>query len=363
MTRQYKINILKRGDVRPEGNDIFSFNAWPTVGKLKDGTIMVTYSGLRTRHIDPFGTILGCYSRDEGETWTNPVILTNTALDDRDGGLYVLKNGSVFVTSVSNTIAFQRSVADYYDRTKEETAFYNAYLDMLNVEKDEKTLYPKFVYSKDGYVFDKKLYEMPVATPHGPFSDKDDNLYICGTIYENGLQQKDLALYKINKDFTFEKIYHFEGCVNEWNLYEPFGVFLEDGSIVIYFRAQKIEIDDCGKQMKVLKTISHDGGKTFSPIEESGIAGGPPHIMKTSSGLYIFSYGYRNEPFGQMVAISEDGITWSEGFNLDGNSAIFDLGYPSTIELSDNKFMTVYYQTNNKYNKQGIKYTIWEINH
>ena len=75
----------------------------------------------------------------------------------------------------------------------------------------------------------------------------------------------------------------------------------------------------------------------------------------------ICSYGYRNEPFGQMVAISRDGINWDKDYNLDGNSAIYDLGYPSTVELSQNRFMTVYYQSNDKSNKQGIKYTIWEI--
>ena len=64
-----------------------NYFGWPTAARLQNGTIAVVASGLRLRHICPFGKTVISYSNDEGQTYTLPAPVIDTVLDDRDGGI------------------------------------------------------------------------------------------------------------------------------------------------------------------------------------------------------------------------------------------------------------------------------------
>jgi hypothetical protein len=56
------------------------------------------------------------------------------------------------------------------------------------------------------------------------------------------------------------------------------------------------------------------------------------------------SYGYRRTPFGNEARVSTDkGRTWQEPVKLSADGS-GDLGYPSTVELSDGAMLTVWYE-------------------
>jgi sialidase-1 len=58
------------------------------------------------------------------------------------------------------------------------------------------------------------------------------------------------------------------------------------------------------------------------------------------------TYGYRRAPSGNQGRFSPDrGRTWSEPFTISSDGTAGDLGYPSTVELSDGAFLTVWYET------------------
>ena len=59
----------------------FRYQAWPTVTRGTDGTIFAGVSGHRLNHICPFGKDLMYVSKDEGETWSCPIIINDTYLD------------------------------------------------------------------------------------------------------------------------------------------------------------------------------------------------------------------------------------------------------------------------------------------
>ncbi|MBQ3075681.1 MAG: hypothetical protein IJC26_06390, partial [Clostridia bacterium] len=67
----------------------FRYQAWPTIAKGEDGTLYAVSSGHRLGHVCPFGKNLMVKSLDQGETWSSPVIVNDTYLDDRDAGLLV----------------------------------------------------------------------------------------------------------------------------------------------------------------------------------------------------------------------------------------------------------------------------------
>ena len=57
------------------------------------------------------------------------------------------------------------------------------------------------------------------------------------------------------------------------------------------------------------------------------------------------TYGYRRKPFGNQAQISGDeGATWSEPFAISEDGIGGDLGYPSTVELDDGSFVSVWYE-------------------
>ena len=139
-------------------------------------------------------------------------------------------------------------------------------------------------------------------------------------------------------------------------LCEPHVMELPDGCLLGAFR-----IDKAGT-MTIVTTRSRDGGRTWSVPERTGICGGPPHLMRHSSGALILSYGRRAEPFGQRAAVSHDnGQSWSEEYVLDNCPESKDLGYASTAELPDGSLITVYYQRCPGDSFGSILYTKWNL--
>jgi hypothetical protein len=57
-----------------------------------------------------------------------------------------------------------------------------------------------------------------------------------------------------------------------------------------------------------------------------------------------------------------DGETWSDEKVIFDNAPDNDLGYPSTVELSDGSLLTVYYQKYKAGEKCSLLYTKWNIN-
>jgi len=71
----------------------------------------------------------------------------------------------------------------------------------------------------------------------------------------------------------------------------------------------------------------------------------PSHLLRLRDGRLMMSYGYRRPPFGNQVRLSTDhGKTWSAPHNISGDGIGGDLGYPSTVEVEPNRFVTVWYE-------------------
>ena len=78
------------------------YEAFPDVCRLKDGRLFcVFYDGyghIAFPNAEIFktgGRISGCYSSDEGKTWSNPFVIFDSPFDDRDPSLTVLDDGTL----------------------------------------------------------------------------------------------------------------------------------------------------------------------------------------------------------------------------------------------------------------------------
>ena len=76
----------------------FGYFGWPSIARLADGTLIAGASGLRWSHICPWGKSVLSESHDGGKTWTEPHVVHDSPLDDRDVGVVALGGQSVMIT-------------------------------------------------------------------------------------------------------------------------------------------------------------------------------------------------------------------------------------------------------------------------
>lgn len=338
----------------------FGYYGWPSITKLKDGTLVVSASGLRHAHIDPWGKTVLFYSKDEGQTWTGPNIINDTPLDDRDVGLLTLDDGSVLASW------FTLDIKSYTTRDGKHTLKDPKMLEELEYW-DARTIEhyagSYVMKSQDGYTFGERI-RVPVTAPHGPIQLKDGSLFYLGRIFHSFHVKRGIVAYKsYDRGLTWEEV----GIVNTEPFdvnycHEPHAVELDDGKIIGMIRYQK----DC---FTFFQIESEDGGKTWSTPIALDAKGSPPHLLKHSSGALVCVYGYRgypktnqNGPYGQMVMISYDnGKTWEKDLCLRLDSDSIDLGYPASVELDDKSIFTIYYQQARPDHLPGILWSRWTL--
>ncbi len=359
------MKIKKIGDVKtvmcnPEG--VHKYFGWPTAARLQNGRIAVVASGNRLSHVCPFGKAVISYSEDEGESYTSPAPVIDTVLDDRDGGIATFGEKGVIVTSFNNTAAFQKACLDEGKciPDKELNAYAGAYINSIDPEEEKRVLGATFKISHDCGVTFGELKISPITSPHGPCELSDGTLLWVGTVYDDSEEkikngENSIKTYKIDPcNGNMEYVGEIENIDIDGEKVcscEPHAVQAADGRIIAHIRVQHFDDRKSGI-FTVYQSESEDLGKTWTtPHAILDIMGGsPPHILKTKSGVLVGTYGYRKcDPFGVKAMVSFDnGKTWDCDHYLYENHVGHDLGYPSTVELSDGSFLTVFYAVTEK---------------
>lgn len=109
-------------------------------------------------------------------------------------------------------------------------------------------------------------------------------------------------------------------------------------------------------------TVSYNAGLAWTKPKSTPIFGQPAHLLKLKNNMIVCTYGYRKKPYGVRVVVSHDnGETWDirNEIILRDDGFTWDLGYPMTIELENNKLLTVYY-FNDDSRIRFIAGTVWE---
>lgn len=384
ITEQAKVICANR-------NSIHNYFAWPTVARLPGGALAVVASGLRIKHVDPFGKGMICYSFNEGRTWTPPAVVLDTPLDDRDCGITVFGE-NVMLTSFNNQICTQMdwlvtekdheigtlspdSEIQLYDNgcLDSRKAYIEGYLKYVNAQKAEADfLGSTYRISTDGGFTFGPVKKAPVTAPHGPAAAPNGTLYYIGYPFGAVNTPNNLQCWHMGKDGNFqltgyipnipERMYGMELCS-----YEPHAVVLPDGKILVHIRVQTPYTGEHATLCFTLwQSESADGGKTFTPphrISNDEQLGAPPHLLQLKDGTLICVLGLREPPFGIRAIVSQDeGNTWSKPFTLYDNQGIsLDLGYPASVELNDGRILTVFYAHPEPGAPAEIMQVIWKI--
>lgn len=364
-----KVKVIENGTVY-DNQQPFGYSAWPTCTVLNDGGIAVVFSGNRLWHVCPFGRLYLTKSYDGAKTWTKAETIINTVLDDRDGGICVFgKNkDKIFVSSFTNTAELQTDIIK--NMRPDLLPVNDAYYDYLFSKYDKTEIYEKnlggtcAVSNDNGKTFSDFVL-LPVHTPHGPCVDKNGELIFVGKALQDKerygkyaalskgfymLTSKDGISWTVKSKVVDGDIPEYEG------LSESHAVVLPSGRILVQIRYN-------GKDKHgICQTYSDDGGKTFGALRFVIEKGFPPHLKLLKNGDVLSSYGYRFDDMGIRARISKDGgDSWSDELLIVAHSKNPDLGYPTTVELTDGTFLTVYYMIPEGCKNAGIYYTKWCI--
>jgi hypothetical protein len=91
---------------------------------------------------------------------------------------------------------------------------------------------------------------------------------------------------------------------------------------------------------------SEDGGQTWSDWQGLGFVGHAPDLYRLDCGVVLSAFREINDEFTQQwvsfMHSLDGGRTWSEPTRIEDCGAL-ECGYPSMVELDQNRLLIVYY--------------------
>lgn len=355
-----------QGIIYRNTDSFFGYCGWPSVCHDDDGVLYAVCSGFRAAHICPFGKTLLFKSFDDGKTWSIPMVINDTWLDDRDVGILCLGGNTLMVSWFTHPT--QVYLNKYSGSIRNSWGGSGGVLDQYPTIPEEHSQGGSFVrVSYDGGMTWGETVQVPVSAPHGPVLRRDGSLlYLGKEMYaKDGLEIDCVAAYE-SRDMgkTWQRL-----CVLDkdddipWVCYdEPHAIELDDGRILGSIRW---EGPSDAPHPVLHQTFSADGGRTWSAILPTDLAGTrytPPHLFRHSSGALIQTFGRREIPYGERAAVSyNNGESWQDEYILNDTGCTVDLGYAATTELSDGSLLTVYYQAYEGDTHPSLLCTRWNL--
>ncbi len=339
------MKVLENGIIYHNPNSFFGYCGWPSVCKDDEGVLYAICSGFRLDHVCPFGKTVLFKSWDEGKTWSVPMVVNDSWMDDRDAGIVYLGGKSILVTWFNLHIsAYSTGFKGYTDKWSASRGVVAMY-DTVPPEYAQGGSYVRV--SHDGGLTWGDVVRVPVSAPHGPILCRDGRLLYLGKEHcSYGVENPGVVAAWESRDqgATWTKAGEIPTppAGTSWeNFWEPHCLELPDGKLLGIIRAQGNEV---AHGFTMYQSVSEDGGKTWSEMVCLGISGSPPHLLQHSSGAVVLVFGRREGPCEERAILSYDGgKTWGEEITLrEGFDS--DLGYPASVELSDGSIMTLYYQ-------------------
>lgn len=319
------------------------YHGWPTLTRRRNGELVLVYSGGREAHVCPFGRIELMTSSDDGRTWSEPRVLIETTLDDRDAGVLETRRGTLLVTTFTS-LAYE-PILDAAVKEgrwpKEQLDRWLAASARMSAAERSGLLGQWMIRSEDGGRNWSPPYSSIVDSPHGPIQLADGRLLYAGKELWTG--ERRVGFCESRDD---GRTWHWLATlpVRPGDLaahyHELHAVETKSGRLVVHIRN-----DNPQDGQETLQSESNDGGRSWTTPHRIGVWGLPSHLLRLRDQRLVMSYGHRRPPFGNQVRVSADeGVTWSAPLILSADGTNVDLGYPSTIELPDRSLLTVWYE-------------------
>lgn len=341
------------------------YHGWPTLTRRKNGELLVVCSGGRETHVCPFGRVELIRSFESGETWTYARTILDGPIDDRDAGILETPKGSLLVTTFTS-LAYEpglhKAEADAEQgkptMPAEKLARWQAVHRRLPAGEHQQHLGCWMLRSEDGGLNWSPAYRVPLNSPHGPTNLADGRQFYAGVaLWENGRKVGTSFSEDDGKTWSPLAELPVRDGDDASNYHELHAVEAADGRLIVQIRNH-----NTANKGETLQTHSMDGGKTWADPYAIGVWGLPSHLLRLSDDRLLMTYGYRRDPLGNQARISSDnGQTWSAPMIIYGEATSGDLGYPSTVEISPGKLVTVWYEKLKDSSFAQLRMADWQL--
>jgi hypothetical protein len=324
------------------------YHGWPTLTRRSNGQLLVVWSGGREAHVCPFGRVEMMRSDDDGQTWSWPRVLMDSAIDDRDAGVLETARGSILVTTFTS-LAYESILTRAEETSGDQSSAWpedklrrwQAAHHRIDADQRQAELGVWMIRSTDGGVTWSARYDCLVDSPHGPIQLSDGRLLYAGKDLWRG--EHRVGFCESTDDgatWSWLAILPTREGDTHTNYHELHAVETADGRLLAQIRNH-----NKNNARETLQAESSDGGQTWSTPQSIGVWGLPSHLLRLADDRLLMTYGHRRTPYGNQARVSEDhGRTWSEPVIVSGDGAGGDLGYPSTVQLDDGSLVSVWYE-------------------
>lgn len=271
------------------------------------------------------------FSADEGATWSQPVLVNDSPIDDRNPAFGVAKSGDLVV-------GFYRT-ANYDASGKYDPHLGKEMSTWVTRSKDggKTWLPPTPIDCKDiGY---GSPYGRILTLPNGTmlmaiYGDVVGSKGIVKTRYESSY------IYRSTDDgLTWRRLAQIgreKGQFNETALLRT-----KSGRLIAAVRSRALEL---------WTSVSDDEGATWSdPKKQTPVNVHPADLLEVPRGVLLLA-GNRIGPFGVigMVGNTEGEFDYARRFTVVDTASSRDCGYPSATMRKDGKVLVLYYASSDK---------------
>jgi len=295
------------------------YAAFPDICRLPNGDLFcVFYSGYG--HVSTpsakwpkGGRIMTVRSTDNGKTWSKPVVIIDTDLDDRDPSVACLKDGTVLL--------------NWFTVQKNQAAV------MLARSTDNGKTWSEPVQLKldSPYSFACSAPVRQLADGSlilGLYCEDEKAKKTFGATvksYDGGKTWKDLAIIGEKSSIYLDA--------------ETDVVPLKDGKLLAALRSSRVDMH---------YAISEDSGKTWGTVRSFGFKGHCPYFLRHSSGVILLAH---RVPATSLHWTNDEGRTWQGPVRIDTVGG----AYPSMVELPDGLVYCVYYEEGEGSSIRGVR--------
>ncbi len=320
---------------------------FPVAIPLKNGEVLAVLRG-GAPHVGVKGRLDLVRSKDRGKTWSAPWTAVDEQFDDRNPALGQLKDGTIVLAYV---------IASGYDESglrfvgkREDRVFDGVY---LTFSKDNGKTWSKPV--RDKAIRDFYAGKGAVS-PYGKIVQLADGTVLMAVYFEffDGRSHQSYVFRSTDGGKTFGSPVLMGEHYNETGIQ-----VLRDGRVLAALRSEK------GGHLAISE--SGDGGRTWSkPVQITDNSEHPGDLIQLRDGRVLLVYGERNAPRGVHAMISADGRAWdkSKRIVLADDAPNGDCGYPSSVEVSRGKVVTLYYQVDDLKNvpaSSSSRAVVWTV--
>lgn len=281
---------------------------FPDVCRINDGRLMtVFYAGYE--HVSPpnevlprGGRIHSCFSEDEGRTWSNPQLIYDGPIDDRDPSIVQLKDGRLLCT-------FFHSAKDNWRGT------------LITISHDNARTWS----------------EPQKLTPANYFCSTPIRVLSSGRLI--------LPLYKYADGIANGAVMVSDDEGMTWSRaidIDSAGQFLDAETDIIELTDGRLYAVERGRNTQMHFAISSDKGQTWSQSKPIGFMGICPYLLRATNGIVVMVYGQIGDekPNGTVLRYSMDECqSWSQAV-----PAAKPVGtHPSMVNLKDGSILLLYY--------------------